>query len=91
MGTNTLLCRHIHDLLLRMFFLLIDNVAIVTLLVCGIRTKPVLCRILFTSAVHMQLEFAKAHHHTHRKKWAWLWAREAPQNFVVPLQYLHNG
>ena len=39
-----------------------------------------------------QLRFAKAHHKiTPKEKWAWHWARGAPQNFVVPLQYLHNG
>jgi len=40
-----------------------------------------------------QLGFAKAHHKITPigKKWAWPWTREAPENFVVPLQYLHNG
>ena len=39
-----------------------------------------------------QLGFAKAHHKTTPiGKWAWPWATGAPQNFVVPLQYLHNG
>ena len=32
----------------------------------------------------MQFGFAKAHHKiTPRKKWAWIWARGAPQNFGV--------
>jgi len=41
----------------------------------------------------IQLGFSKAHHKITpiRKKRAWPWAREAPKNFVVPLQYLHNG
>jgi len=42
-----------------------------------------------------QLGFSKAHHKItpigKRKKWAWHWARGALQNFVVLLQYLHNG
>jgi len=39
-----------------------------------------------------QLGFAKAHNKITpiRKKWVWPWAREVPQNFVVPQQYLHN-
>jgi len=40
-----------------------------------------------------QLGFAKTHHKITPigKKLARPWARGAPQNFVVPLQYLHNG
>jgi len=40
-----------------------------------------------------RLGVAKAHHKitSIEKKWAWPWARGAPQNFLVPLQYLHNG
>jgi len=34
---------------------------------------------------------AASWNHTQRKKWAWPWARGAPKNFEVPLQYLHNG
>ena len=39
----------------------------------------------------VQLMFAKAHHKiTHKKGWAWLYARGSSK-FGVPLQYLHIG
>jgi len=37
-------------------------------------------------------EVVKAHHKSHAEEgWTWPYARGAPQNLGVSLQYLHNG
>jgi len=54
----------------------------------NIYTMAVARDFKFDTQLGFEIPIMKLHH---RKKWAWPWARGAPYNFVVPLQYLHNG